>query len=355
MKSWMYGWWHSPHHYDREDPQFRRVQLIETILALLQVYFFAIGVMNITVFDLPMMAVVDFIGCAFAIAIMVYFRLRNNVELVAWLIVVLIGAILVIFIQSAEGRNYALYWLTIFPPVAFFLLGRKVGFYLSVVFFVYCFSFIAIESPYWRPAVFKAESLSNMLLATTILILLFRHFELTRAEAYEALEKKNSQLERLSTTDSLTGLSNRGKLDQLLGQHVAQAQLQSSPLCVMLIDIDYFKQINDNHGHLAGDQMLVEAAAVLAQNNLEQHAMGRWGGEEFMAICPHTDGVSAGELAEALRAAMANHVFTNQLSLTVSIGIGRFRHGDSVTALVRRADEALYQAKEDGRNCVRML
>lgn len=328
---------------------------METTLALMQVYFFAIGIMNITVFDLPVMAVVDFIGCALAIAIMVYFRFSNNVELVAWLIVVLIGAILVVFIQSAEGRNYALYWLTIFPPVAFFLLGRKVGFYLSVVFFVYCFSFIAIESPYWQPAVFKAEALSNMLLATTILILLFRHFELTRAEAFEALERKNSQLERISVTDALTGLMNRSKLDQSLGEQVAQAQLKSTPLCVMLIDIDYFKQINDNHGHLAGDQMLIEAAQVLQRHSQEPCQMGRWGGEEFMSICPATDGVNAGEMAEGLRAAMANHSFENKLSLTVSIGIGRFRHGDSVTALVRRADEALYQAKEDGRNCVRML
>ncbi|WP_127347156.1 GGDEF domain-containing protein [Pseudidiomarina mangrovi] len=355
MKPWLHGWWHSRHHYDREDPQFRRVQLIETILALLQVYFFAIGVMNITVFDLPAMAVVDFIGCAIATVIMVYFRYRNNVELVAWLIVVLIGAILVIFIQSAEGRNYALYWLTIFPPVAFFLLGRKVGFYLSVVFFVYCFSFIAIESPYWRPAIFKAESLSNMLLATTILILLFRHFELTRAEAFEALERKNTQLQHLSTTDSLTGLINRSKLDQILGEQLAQAQLKSTPLCVMLMDIDFFKQINDSYGHLTGDQMLIQAAQLLQRHTHENCAIGRWGGEEFMSICPHTDAVSAGDLAESLRAAMAAHVFANELTLTVSIGIGRFRHGDSVTALVRRADEALYQAKEDGRNCVRML
>jgi diguanylate cyclase (GGDEF)-like protein len=328
---------------------------METILALMQVYFFAIGIMNITVFDLPVMAMVDFIGCALAIAIMVYLRYSNNVELVAWLIVVLIGAILVVFIQSAEGRNYALYWLTIFPPVAFFLLGRKVGLYLSVVFFVYCFSFIAIESPYWQPAVFKAEALSNMLLATTILILLFRYFELTRAEAYAALERKNSQLEQLSVTDALTGLVNRSKLDQNLGEQVAQAQLQSTPLCVMLIDIDYFKQINDNHGHLAGDQMLIEAAQVLKQHSTEHGHMGRWGGEEFMYICPTTDAVSAGELAEKLRTAMASHIFGNKLSLTISIGIGRFRHGDSVTALVRRADDALYQAKEDGRNCMRML
>ena len=355
MKSWLYGWWHSRQHYDREDPKFRRVQLMETTLALMQVYFFAIGIMNITVFDLPVMAVVDFIGCALAIAIMVYFRFSNNVELTAWLIVVLIGAILVVFIQSAEGRNYALDWLTVFPPLAFFLLGRKVGFYLSVVFFVYCFSFIAIESPYWQPAVFKAEALSNMLLATTILILLFRHFELTRAEAFAALERKNIQLQHLSTTDSLTGLSNRGKLDHILGEQLAQAQLKSTPLCVMLVDIDYFKQINDNYGHLAGDQMLIEAAKVLQKYSREPYQLGRWGGEEFMYICPHTDGVSAGEIAEALRAGMAEHVFANERSLTVSVGIGRFRHGDSVTALVRRADDALYQAKEDGRNCVRML
>lgn len=351
----MNGWWHSRHQYNQEDPQFRRVQLMETTLALMQVYFFAIGIMNITVFDLPAMAIVDFIGCALAIAIMVYFRYSNNVELVAWLTVVLIGAILVVFIQSTEGRNYALYWLTIFPPVAFFLLGRKVGFYLSVVFFVYCFSFIAIESPYWKPAVFKAEALSNMLLATTILILLFRHFELTRAEAFEALERKNSQLELLSITDSLTGLMNRSKLDQTLAEQVAHAQLNSTPLCVMLIDIDYFKHINDNHGHLAGDQMLIEAAKILKQHSQDDVDMGRWGGEEFMCICPNIDGVSAGDIAERLRAVMADRQFENKLSLTISIGIGRFRHGDSVTALVRRADEALYQAKEDGRNCVRML
>jgi diguanylate cyclase (GGDEF)-like protein len=121
-----------------------------------------------------------------------------------------------------------------------------------------------------------------------------------------------------------------------------------------MLDLDYFKQINDVFGHQAGDQALLSLAELLHVRTREIDLVGRWGGEEFIIICPHTTLEGALTLAESVRATVAAHRFAHKQDLTVSIGVSNYGEGDSGKDLVARADAALYMAKHAGRNQVKV-
>lgn len=172
------------------------------------------------------------------------------------------------------------------------------------------------------------------------------------AEAHAELALKNKELELISSTDKLTGIYNRLKLDELFSQELARTARHERPLSLLILDLDHFKSVNDTYGHLAGDKVLVATARLLAANTRANDIPGRWGGEEFMLVCPETDGAHGAIMAEKLRKQMSEHQLPSVERLTLSIGIASYRPGDTEKDMVLRADAALYRAKELGRNRV---
>jgi diguanylate cyclase (GGDEF)-like protein len=165
----------------------------------------------------------------------------------------------------------------------------------------------------------------------------------------EALAAANAKLRMLSTIDPLTGLPNRRELIERISQLLAQQQ----PLALAVIDLDHFKRINDEHGHLAGDAVLRDFGALAASQAQRGEVIGRWGGEEFLALLPGADGASAQAWANELLARVrASRVLAGGASVgyRVSLGMAQALAGDDMDALVARADRALYQAKAAGRD-----
>ncbi len=160
------------------------------------------------------------------------------------------------------------------------------------------------------------------------------------------------RLQNLSTTDRLTGMANRRKLDEDLELEHARAGRTGLSFSVIMVDIDRFKDVNDGYGHLVGDQILAETAAILQGGVRLVDRIGRWGGEEFMIICPNTIVSGGEELAEKLRQAVQHHRFAGPGRITASFGVAEFRKEETIESLVRRADEGLYRAKQGGRNRV---
>ena len=163
------------------------------------------------------------------------------------------------------------------------------------------------------------------------------------------------RLERLANTDELTGLPNRRHFLDLVRTEMARSRRYGKNLCVAMIDIDDFKKVNDVHGHGVGDQALRHVAETLMELRRVVDAAGRLGGEEFCILFPET-GLTAGEAAaERMRKGLAESVLKHQglsLRLTVSIGLAQFEAGESLDELLRRSDEALYEAKGSGKNQV---
>ena len=165
----------------------------------------------------------------------------------------------------------------------------------------------------------------------------------------KALEKTNKELQTLSITDKLTNTYNRIKLDATMELKIKE---KKAAFGVIMIDIDYFKQINDTYGHQIGDYALIEFADILKTGADDKTILGRWGGEEFMMISSLPSLMAIQELAEQLRQKIADHHFTYIGHKTASFGVSQYRQGDTAESITKRADEALYLAKKNGRNLV---
>lgn len=179
-----------------------------------------------------------------------------------------------------------------------------------------------------------------------------RYLEEQIHERTQELSEKNKALELLSITDQLTGVYNRLKLTQLLSAEIERHKRYQSVVSLLMIDADHFKAINDTYGHPAGDRVLADIAHLLHAHSRTNDAPGRWGGEEFLVICPETALDGAAILAETLRAMVASHSFGLPTQVTISIGVTQVHADDSLETLMERVDHALYQAKTEGRNRV---
>ena len=174
--------------------------------------------------------------------------------------------------------------------------------------------------------------------------------------AVELRESVSSTMQ-LAVVDELTGLYNRRYFDRHLSLMFTKAQQQGRHMAVMMLDLDHFKQVNDTHGHSAGDDVLREFALRLQRNIRGVDLACRYGGEEFVVLMPDTDIAISGGVAERVRAAVADRSFEldtgGEMKLTVSAGIAAIEDADMTPeALLRRADIALYKSKNDGRNRV---
>ncbi len=174
-----------------------------------------------------------------------------------------------------------------------------------------------------------------------------------------ALQKQNQLLETLSVTDSLTGLYNRKKLDDILTDQFARFKRNKRSFAVLLLDIDHFKTLNDSYGHLAGDQVLTSVAKTLSQSIRSVDYAARYGGEEFVIVLPETMIPAALEMAERIRTQVQSDTyhFNNQhMAVTLSVGVaGSCDDDDTAYTAIARADEMLYEAKRAGRNQVRCV
>ncbi len=164
------------------------------------------------------------------------------------------------------------------------------------------------------------------------------------------LRRANRELRVRSQTDALTGLRNRSELNRRFAEYLARAVRYERPLSVILLDLDGFKQVNDLLGHLGGDSVLKDFAAVLNESVRSTDCVGRWGGEEFLVLCPETAEAQALALAERICAATRDHAFASGRRHTVSAGVATLAAADSADDLLQRADGALYQAKNEGRD-----
>jgi diguanylate cyclase (GGDEF)-like protein len=168
-----------------------------------------------------------------------------------------------------------------------------------------------------------------------------------RAQLYREQEEN-------SLTDDLTQLPNRRYLFRRYVQEVQRAKRHHKPLAFLMIDLDHFKRVNDAHGHLVGDRVLSELGSILVRSARGSDVCARYGGDEFGAIIHEASVEGARALAERLRKSVESATFPSGLKLTVSVGIAATADPDQMPELVTAADQALYEAKESGRNQVRV-
>ena len=163
------------------------------------------------------------------------------------------------------------------------------------------------------------------------------------------------RLRRQATHDTLTGILNRGAIMERVAAEMARAYRDSEKLCLAMVDLDHFKQVNDTYGHDAGDIVLHETASRMSSVLRPYDSIGRYGGEEFLVVFPKCEIASAVAIAERIRRSISQEWLGRKLkrsSLTASIGIAEVRFSTDANAVIREADSALFRAKQKGRDCV---
>jgi diguanylate cyclase (GGDEF)-like protein len=213
-----------------------------------------------------------------------------------------------------------------------------------------------ISNEHWYLMILLVWLIAGAILATLWLINLLRVEKIAQRRISDLvvsnanLRTETDKFRKLSTVDGLTNAFNRYGIEQI----IESAELRLHQAALIMIDIDHFKRVNDRRGHDAGDRVLKKFSDIVMSRTRATDKFGRWGGEEFVLICPNTSVGMAMALAEKLRILISDTVFEpdNPLAVTASFGIASINDEEDFTSTFKRADEALYKAKEIGRNCV---
>ncbi|ERH48014.1 GGDEF domain-containing protein [Pseudomonas sp. MDMC216] len=272
----------------------------------------------------------------------------RNLQLLTAVYLLPFFSIMILALAQTHTSFAVFAWIQSIPIICYLLLGLRLGMYGSVLFvgiglFVFSRRFSSDQ------LLQNVEIIANLGLAS-LAVMIFAHI-------YERSRLLNEQrLTDQATTDSLTGLPNRLKLAEVFERERAHAQRNGTPLSLVFVDIDHFKQINDRFGHEVGDRALVHFATVLAQRLRVTDLFCRLGGEEFAVLLPGSKATQAREIAESLRERLAAQplaVDETTLHMTLSAGVACFGvDGQSLDELMLAADRRTYAAKRAGRNRV---
>lgn len=328
-----------------DNKDYRKAYFILSVLGVLVAVLSFFIYFNIFVVPLYHIAILDAVSLLAAYFCWYALIKRKNIELASTVLVVIIFTLTLLFVIDQNHKDYAFGYAVILPIVSIYLNGIRGGLIYSLVYFSILLPVTYFGIDTWAPAEFTSVSFTNLTVVFFIVILLITYYEKSRAEAFKALEK-------LSITDKLTGLFNRHHIDKKVHELYSLSHRYQVPFTLILLDIDDFKKVNDTYGHIQGDKVLKTVSKLLRLNSRESDIVGRWGGEEFIIICPNTDIDSAVKVAEKMRKAIEMEIFDIDIPVTASFGISNYSNHKSYEDLIIKVDKALYQAKTSGKNTI---
>lgn len=333
------------------DPQTMRIQFIRrsSMIAIFPLVIYALY--NIMTGNV-LFSITTGSTIVFLLAVNFLLLRTKYINRVIGFILVLVYIMATISIFFGQVQYYSLIWMVCTLTITYYLIGSKKGLKLNIVFLLFLFVILFIRLP--QPISYS--SIVNIMFGLAFLSVTLYSYERSR-ELYQIdLEEKQLELERVSNTDSLTGLYNRKRIERTIGEELSKlvATELSMPdqICLLLIDIDHFKRINDTYGHQEGDKAIKEVSRIILHNMRNYGAVARWGGEEFLVFTHDVPTSKIIELAESTRVCIEQAEFENGMKITASMGINFYSKGDTYDSLLKRADDCLYKAKEQGRNRV---
>lgn len=302
--------------------------------------------------DSPLLACVNVISVGMYVYAYRAFKQRHNRLAIMLIRIEVLGyaGLCTLLIGWDSGVHY---FLLMFIPPLFVSMRARSAWLLVACLWAY---YVALNVLMWNIEPLQPIS-SHALLALQAfnLTVVFGMFSYLSLFYVGTVTRAQQRLQHMATVDSLTGLFNRGHMIALVEKQLSRHRRNPDDLALMLMDLDHFKQINDQYGHAAGDRVLGAVSRVLQDSMREQDYIGRWGGEEFLAVLPQTDIEQAARSAERLRSAVEALVIESdgaRISVTLSIGITQYRSEEALSTAIARADNALYAGKAAGRNRV---
>lgn len=264
---------------------------------------------------------------------------------------VCMGATIVLLLMSLTGAafkmdsTYSIIWITILPALFCFLSGIRLGIIISSLYLLAYVLFYTNFENYRGRAPVDLEVWLHSVMAYLAVLLVSTLFKSEKL-------KDEQHLKEVAEKDYLTNVYNRRGFAPKMEAEIKRAIRYKSEVSLILFDVDYFKRVNDHHGHAEGDKLLIKLMELVLPQIRSSDIIARWGGEEFIILTPESNLDAAKELAEKLRVIIEAHNFPIVKKITASFGVTQYRPIESWDGFVDRADGFLYKAKQDGRNRV---
>lgn len=270
-----------------------------------------------------------------------------------------------LLVQDSIFALPTIYVAVIYGFAVFFYFSPSISLIIYSVTCACMIMFLPIFQPETIHITYVQDILSNNIIAWIASVITYQRYvreykaqkiisnknKLLKAKT-NRIEKRNKVLQYISNVDDLTNIYNRRKLNEILEIEFDRCKELNKKISLILIDVDLFKSINDTFGHNAGDKVLEKLGEILKHNVRPNNKVGRWGGEEFLIICPETDSEAAFRLADKIRKVVLNYDFKLEYHVTCSFGIATSTEEDTMNNLMLKADKGLYKAKKGGRNKV---
>jgi len=356
--------------YDIEtyEPLYRKMVLLNIIILASLIGFGLFSLLNIFVLENYFISFLNFFAFLVELYAFIHIRKTGTINLASNIVTFNLFIFLLVLIYLQGGKDFTFIWTIFFPITAILLNGSIKGTIYSVVFYTIFFilGYFGIDT--WQDGQWNTVSYVRLVFASLILVYVLFLIEQSFEKSYIALDvtrkKEKEYLDKLrlsSVTDHLTGLYNRRELQQLFRTSFEQAKKTQSIFAFFILDLDYFKEYNDNYGHLKGDDVLIKVALVLKQDSYKDiDSVFRLGGEEFAGFLISDSEDDIFKRIEKLRKNIENlkivHKNNPHKVVTASFGVCIIKDFgiEDFDPIYKAADQLLYEAKESGRNCIKM-
>ncbi len=337
----------------------RRVIVSYAFLSFAVPVFLLFAFLNYFVFHQYAIAYIDIISGIISIIVLINLFKTGNISRASFIGNLNLYLFFIPFIYINQNNTDALVWLLFLPIFLISMNGHKAGLIYTVVFFSIFYPVAYFNIGVWQNGEWDLLAFTRVVLLTVIMTYMVYINELSIYRSNKLLKQKTEQeknyrenLERLSSIDPLTEIYNRRSINNIIENEKNRFNRYDHPFSIAMLDIDHFKQINDQYGHNAGDQILLEFTQQLKKNLRSSDEIGRWGGEEFIIVFTNTPLKKAIEKCEKLRWIIEQNHFTIANKITCSIGVAEYQEDQSIQQLIQNADNAMYRAKAAGRNQV---
>ncbi|MEA1918389.1 MAG: GGDEF domain-containing protein [Campylobacterota bacterium] len=289
-------------------------------------------------------AILDFVSGITFLSTFIDLRINKKEKRSIFIMTFSLTLFIFYFVWLNHDSNFGLIWTIFVPILAITLYGYKIGGYLSLVYYILMFSLVIYGLEAWESEEWDIVALIRFLVSSVVLLFVLYITEYSFSKMQDSLNMQ-------TLTDPLTQLYNRRKIDETIKKSIETIQRNPSPLSLVIMDIDDFKSVNDTYGHLVGDEVLKALANILQKNIRNIDTLGRWGGEEFIIVLPHTPLEDAILSIERLQQEINTFNFKTVGQITCSYGLCSANTSEyKDQELITCADDALYEAKNSGKD-----
>jgi diguanylate cyclase (GGDEF)-like protein len=344
----------------KKDPFLHRRIIMTAALLIFTTITFGVFVFINFDDDNYILPLVNFIISICAALALYSLIVKKSFNFSAYFATIFLFTFLVIFSYFARNESFALVWTLCYPLFVIPILGTRKGMIMVVLFYLAIIPMAYLGIGEWDYGFWNLKGFVRFTIASLAIVYASYFFEVSANSAYKTIQEIREkekihllELEKLSVTDQLTGLRNRRYFDDNFAIERQKIKRYNNKLCLIMIDIDHFKRINDEYGHQVGDIVLKEFSELLSKNIRATDLLSRWGGEEFIILLPETSLENSMLIAEKIHTVINEYSFSNIGELTASFGVSKVDpNSKSNMESFYQVDTALYQAKNQGRNRV---